>query len=273
MLKKKMARLASAIAICALVVAMAVPMNAMASVVGSMRISGSTTVQPVCQALAQSFMRTNPNARITVVGGGSSVGVTDVLAGRVAVGMSARNLRPAERQAGAVGTVIARDALTVIVHPNNRVQRLTRAQVTGIYTGRITNWNQVGGANAPIVPVGRVAVSGTFEFFRESFLAGVTQSARVRSLESNGLVRQAVAGNPNAIGYVSMAFVNPTIRGVAIDGVAPTRANAMNGTYRFVRPLFLVTRGAPTGMARSFINFATSPAGQQIVARSYLPIR
>jgi len=260
------------LAVLTLVIALAVPVNAMAFT-GSMRISGSTTVQPVGDALAASFMRRHPAARVTVVGGGSGVGITDVMAGRVSIGMSARDLRSSEIQRGAVQTPIARDALTVIVHPTNPIRNLTRAQVTGIYTGRITNWRQLGGPNAAIVPVGRAATSGTFEFFRLRFLSGVNQSTRVRSLETNGLVRQAVAGNRFSIGYISMAFVNATIKPVSLDGVAATRANALAGRYGYVRRLHLVTRGRPAGMAKGYIDFALSPEGQRIVSRFYLPVR
>lgn len=260
------------LALLTLVMALAVPVNAVAFT-GSMKVSGSTTVQPAAQAVASSFMKKYPRAKITVVGGGSGVGVTDVLAGRVAVGMSSRDLRSTELQKGAVPKAIARDALTVVVHPSSPIRNLTRAQVTGIYTGKITNWKQLGGPNAAIVPVGRAATSGTFEFFALRFLSGVKQSIRVKSYESNGLVRQAVAGNKYAIGYVSMAFVNATVKPVALDGVAPTRANALSGKYKYVRKLYLVTKGTPSGMAKGYIDYCLSTTGQSIISRYYLPIR
>lgn len=240
---------------------------------GSMKISGSTTVQPAAQAVATSFMKKYPAVRITVVGGGSSVGINDVLAGRVAIGMSSRDVRSTELQRGAYPTAIARDALTIIVNPANPVKNLTAAQITGIYTGKITNWKQVGGPNASIVPCGRAATSGTGEFFRSRFLVGVTQSSRVKTYESNGLVRQAVASNKYAIGYVSMAFVNSTIKPVSIGGVYPSRTNALNGTYKYVRKLYLVTKGRPTGLAKAYIDYCLSSTGQSIVGRYYLPVR
>lgn len=240
---------------------------------GSMKISGSTTVQPAAQAVATSFMKKYPAVRITVVGGGSSVGINDVLAGRVAVGMSSRDLKSTELQKGAYPTAIARDALTIIVNPANPVKNLTAAQITGIYTGKITNWKQVGGPDAAIVPVGRSATSGTGEFFKSKFLVGVTQSSRVKTYESNGLVRQAVASNKYAIGYVSMAFVNSTVKPISIGGVYPSRTNALNGTYKYVRKLYLVTKGRPAGLAKAYIDYCLSSTGQSIISRYYLPIR
>lgn len=258
----------------ALAVALAVGIGAPAfALSGSMKISGSTTVQPAAQAVATSFMKKYPAVRITVVGGGSSVGINDVLAGRVAVGMSSRDLKSTELQKGAYPTAIARDALTIIVNPANPVKNLTAAQITGIYTGKITNWKQVGGPDAAIVPVGRSATSGTGEFFKSKFLVGVTQSSRVKTYESNGLVRQAVAGNKYAIGYVSMAFVNSTVKPISIGGVYPSRTNALNGTYKYVRKLYLVTKGRPTGLAKAYIDYCLSSTGQSIISRYYLPIR
>jgi phosphate transport system substrate-binding protein len=252
--------------------AVAAPSTAMAFT-GSMKISGSTTCLPAVQAVATSFMKKYPSAKITVVGGGSGVGISDVLAGRVSIGMSSRDLKTTELQKGAYPTAFARDALTIIVNPANPVKNLTRAQITAIYTGKITNWKQLGGPNAAIVPVGRAVTSGTFEFFKLKFLSGVTQSTRVKSYESNGLVRQAVAGNKYAIGYVSMAYVNSTIKPVSVDGVYPSRANALSGAYKYVRKLYLVTKGRPAGNAKAFVDYCLSSTGQSIVARYYLPAR
>jgi phosphate transport system substrate-binding protein len=270
MLRKRHLRFGIIAAALVLAIGVASPAAALS---GSMKISGSTAVQPAAQAVATSFMKKYPSVRITVVGGGSGVGISDVLAGRVAVGMSSRDLKSTEIQKGAYPTAIARDALTIIVNPANPVKNLTAAQITAIYTGRVTNWKQVGGPNAAIVAVGRSATSGTGEFFKSKFLVGVTQSSRVKTYESNGLVRQAVAGNKYAIGYVSMAYVNATVKPVSIGGVYPSRANALSGKYKYVRKLYLVTKGRPAGLAKSYIDYCLSTTGQSIITRYYLPIR
>ncbi|MBI5232253.1 MAG: phosphate ABC transporter substrate-binding protein [Coriobacteriales bacterium] len=246
------------------------PMNAFA-LSGSLKLSGSTTVQPVAEALKAGFVKKNPSVSMAIAGGGSGVGISDVLAGRVNIGMSSRALKSTEKSKGAVGYAIARDALTVVVNPNNPVKNLSADQIKKIYSGKITNWKQVGGKDARIVVVGRTAASGTYDFFKEKFMVGATMSSTVKAYSSNGLVRSAVAGNKNAIGYLSMAFVNTTVRGVSVGGVAPTRTNALSGKYKYVRYLWFITKGSATGLRASFINYARGTSGQDVVKKYYLP--
>jgi phosphate transport system substrate-binding protein len=269
MFKKRMFLTAAVAA--TMVAALAVPSVALAA--GSLKLSGSTTCQPVVQLISNSFARKYPGTKVTVAGGGSGVGISDVLAGRVNVGMSSRDLKSTEKSKGAYGTAFARDAMTIIVNPHMPVRKLTNAQVKAIYTGRITNWKQVGGPNATIVVCGRTAPSGTFDFFVEKFLGTSRQSSRVKTYSSNGLVRNAVKSNNFAIGYVGMAYVNSTVRGVALDGVSPTRTNAVSGKYKYVRRLWYVTKGRPAGLAKTFIDFSLSSTGQSLVASEYLRIR
>lgn len=260
-----------ATAVVALIAALLVPSMAMA-VSGSLKLSGSTTLQPVIQKCASAFHSKYPSAKVTVAGGGSGVGVSDVIAGRVNIGMSSRALKSTETAKGAKATAVGRDALTIIVNPKNAVKNLTPNQVYKIYRGQITNWKQVGGKNAPIVACGRTAPSGTLEYFVEAFLAGGRQSSRVKTYASNGLVRSAVANNANAIGYVGMAYVSSSVRGESINGVPATRANADNGRYKYVRKLFLVTKGTPKGLSKTFIDYVLSTAGQKIMATEYLTL-
>jgi phosphate transport system substrate-binding protein len=251
------------------VAALVAPAAAQAATI---KVSGSTTVQPIALKLAAAYKKKSGNT-VTVVGGGSSVGINDALAGRVDVGMSSRDLKPTEKDKGAVETPFARDALAVVVNPKSRVSNLTEQQVKDIYTGKIKNWKQVGGPNARIIVCGRTAASGTYEFFKESFLGGVRQYSGTRQYASNGMVRSAVARNPYAIGYVGMAFVNRTVKGVRMSGVAPTRTNALNGTYKHVRYLYWVTKGAPTGEAKKFIDYTRSTAGQNVVVTEFLKLK
>lgn len=238
----------------------------------AIKISGSTTVQPIATKLAAVYKSLNKGT-VIVTGGGSSVGINDVLAGRVDVGMSSRDLKDSEKAKGAVETPFARDALVVIVHPSNKVTNLTLDQIKGIYTGRITNWKQVGGVDRRIVVTGRTAASGTYEFFKESFLGGARQFRGTRQYASNGMVRSAVAQNKGAIGYVGMPFVNRSVKALKVGGVAPTRTNALNGTYKHVRYLYWVTKGAPAGAAKEFIDWTLTPAGQRVVETEYLRVR
>ncbi len=265
---KRAARILAAATVAAALVA---PHAAHAST--NLKISGSTTVQPLGQKFAAAYKKANPDWNITVAGGGSSVGFNDVLAGRVDIGMSSRDPKQSELDKGAVVHVVARDSLVMIVNPANPVRKLTEAQVRDIYHGKITNWRQVGGPNAPIVLTGRTGASGTYEYFKEAFLGGKRQSARTKGYASNGMVRSAVARNKYAIGYVAMAFVNRTVRGVSVDGVAPTRANALSGKYKYVRALYFITKGVPTGNAKRFLDWCRSSSGQKVAAIEFLPIR
>ncbi len=262
----------STVATVAVALALALPAQAMA-LSGSLKLSGSTTVQPVASRLASAFHSKNPSVRVAVAGGGSGVGIKDVLAGRVNIGMSSRNLTSSEKSKGARGYAIARDALTVIVSPKNRVSNLSQAQIKGIFTGKITNWKQVGGANAPIIGCGRAAGSGTLDYFKEAFLGTSNQSSRVKTYSSNGLVRSAVAGNANAIGYVGMAYDNSSVKGLKVGGISPSITNARSGKYRYVRYLYFVTKGSPSSLANAFIAYARSTSGQNIVATEYLKLK
>lgn len=250
----------------AMVAAMVVPAFAGAT---TLKLSGSTTVYPVAQLLATAYKKATGTG-VTVTGGGSSVGVKDALAGRVDVGMSSRDLKDSEKASGAVGTVFAKDALTIVVNSKNPVKNLTEAQVRAIYRGEITNWKQVGGQNRRIVLTGRTAASGTYEFFKEAFLLGKRQSSKTRAYASNGMVRSAVKANKGAIGYVSMAYVDKRVKAVKVGGVTATKANAASGAYKYVRPLYWVTKGAPSGAAKSFIDWTKGSAGQKIVKKEFL---
>jgi phosphate transport system substrate-binding protein len=259
---KRFSKVLSILTVASLTIALALPAQAMA-ISGSLKLSGSTTVQPVATKIGNSFHSKNPSVKVTVAGGGSGVGIKDVLAGRVNIGMSSRDLTSAEKSKGARGVAIAKDALTIIVNPKNGVKNLSQTQVKGIFKGTITNWKQVGGKNAPIVACGRAAGSGTLDYFKEAFLGGSNQAARVKTYASNG----------NAIGYVGMAYDNASVKGLSIGGKAPTVANAKSGSYKYVRKLWLVTKGAPGTLAKAYINYALTSAGQKLVATEYLRIK
>lgn len=239
---------------------------------GTLKISGSTSVQPLAQELADAFMKKNPDAHITVTGGGSSVGIKDVTEGKVNIGNSSRYLKPEEAEK-LKAHVIANDGVAVVVNPDNPVKALTSDQVKKIFLGEITNWKDLGGDNAPIILNVRDAASGTGEYFIEHFLGkGAKVAATAKTHASNGLVRQAVASNKNAIGYISLGYIDKTVKAPALDGVVPSFENAKKGTYKVVRPFIMATKGEAEGLNKVFIDFVLSPAGQKIAANEYIPV-
>lgn len=238
---------------------------------GSLKISGSTSVQPLSEELAQAFMSQNPGVNISITGGGSGVGINDAATGKVNIGSASRDLKSTEAATGLASTTIARDALAIIVHPSNPVSNLTTAQVAGIFKGEITNWSQVGGNNAPILVNSRTAPSGTLDYFVEHFFGKGNIVATAKQHASNGLVRQAVAANRNAIGFLSMGYLNATVKAPRLDGQEVNMAAARSGSYKVVRNFNLITSGQPTGLAKTFIDWILSPQGQAIVTKEYLP--
>jgi phosphate transport system substrate-binding protein len=240
---------------------------------GRLSVTGSTTVLPVAQALAEQFMTLNPNADIQISGGGSSVGITSVGEKTAEIGMSSRELKADEKAKYPAlrPTEIARDGIVMIVNPSNTMPSLTIEQIRGIYAGTTTNWQQVGGSDRPVVAIGRDSASGTREFFNEKVMGTMNTMPTMLEKNSNGAIQTAVGQNPNAIGYVGLGFVDATVRAVplSVNGttVAPTVENVVGGTYPLARDLYFVTNGEATGLAKEFIDFALSSEGQQIVER------
>jgi phosphate transport system substrate-binding protein len=246
---------------------------------GTITMSGSTTVQPAAELLKAEFNKKNPGVQITIAEGGSGVGIKDVAEGKVNIGNASRALKPTD-PAGLVANTIGYDAICVIVNPKNTVKALTKEQVSQIFSGKITNWSAVGGKNAPIFVNIRTAPSGTMDFFNESFMGEpstqvegtATMAATAKQHVSNALMVAAVAKDANAIGFCSMGYVKSTVKALALDGVVANVQNAVAGTYKYVRPLNMVTKGPATGLAKSYIDFALSAAGQKIVATEWIAV-
>ena len=245
----------------------------------TLKITGSTTVLPVAQAAADAFMKDHLNANIQVTGGGSSVGVQAVGEGIAEIGMSSRDLKPEERAKyrDLVDVTIANDGIAIIVHPSNMVRSLTMAQLKEIYAGNTTNWKDVGGPDMTIVVVGRDSASGTREFFSESVMKKQDFTPTQLEKNSNGAVKQTIAQTPGAIGYVGLGYIDADIRPVPINVnnalVEPTIANVVAKTYPIARPLIMITNGAPEGLAKTYLDYLLSPAGQAIVAEEgFVPI-
>jgi len=231
-------------------------------------VSGSTTVQPLAEKLAEAFMTENAGIRIDVQGGGSSVGVKAAAEGTSDIGMASREIKDSELTEfpNLKVFVIARDGIAIVTHPDTPVSDLTIDQVRDIFSGKITNWKDVGGEDQNIILVSREEGSGTRAAFEEMVMGeGVLIAASSILQPSNGSVRTTVATTPNSIGYLSFGYLDDTVMTISINGVAPTEPNAVNGTYPIVRPLNMLTNGEPTGTVKAFLDFILSEAGQKIV--------
>jgi phosphate transport system substrate-binding protein len=250
-----------------------------APVSGSLTVTGSTTVLPIADKAAEAFMDANPGADIQVSGGGSSVGVQAVGEGTADIGMASRELKDAEKESypDLVQYVVAKDGIALIINNENPVESLTVEQVRQIYTGEITNWNEVGGSDAEIVVVGRDSASGTRASFEDLVMDDQEFVSTMLEKNSNGAVQQTIAGTPGAIGYVGLGYVDETVKGVKIDVdgtlIDPTVENVIAGTYPISRELNMFTYGEATGLAATFIEYILSEEGQAFVEdEGFVPV-
>jgi phosphate transport system substrate-binding protein len=232
-----------------------------------LQLAGSTSVQPHAEALTKAFQANNSGVQVFVQGGGSSAGVTAVGSGTADIGMSSANLSKSQlsQYPNLKVVPIAVDGIAIISNPKNTVGNLTMNQTRDIFTGNITNWDQVGGSDAKINVVNREEGSGTRDGIQKIVLEGGNFSSGGITQSSTGAVRSYVAGDSNAIGYISFAEVDNSIKALNISGVAPTYDTIANGTYPVQRYLLFVTKGDPTGNAKAFIDFTLSPGGQAIL--------
>ncbi|MCL2801649.1 MAG: phosphate ABC transporter substrate-binding protein [Treponema sp.] len=233
-------------------------------------VAGSTSVQPYIELLAEEFELLNPGSGIDIQGGGSSAGITAAETGAADIGMSSRWLKRTEEYLWSIE--IARDGLAVIVNPANPILDLTLEQVRSIYSAEITNWSQLGGRQARIHIIAREEGSGTRSAFEEMVMNEeyrITPRAIVQN--SNGAVRQLVAGDPNSIGFISLGLVDQTVKAVKLGGIEATSENVMNGSYALFRPFLFVSKSIPpAGLAMEFIEFILSPDGKRLMANEGL---
>ena len=200
-----------------------------------------------------------PGVTVNYSGTGSGSGITNVLAGSVDIGLSSRALTDEEKAEGAVENIVALDGVAIVVNPENTVTSLTVEQIAQIYNGTITNWSELGGADAPIAVIGRDAASGTRGAFEE--IVGVEdQCVYTNEYESTGEVIGSVAGNPNAIGYASLSAVDESVVALQVNGVAPSEATVADGTYEIQRPFVMVTKEGTelSAAAQTFLDWAMS---------------
>lgn len=235
----------------------------------SVSTDGSTSMEKVISALGETFMLENSGTSFTYNPTGSSSGIQAVAEGRCDIGLASRSLKDAEIQSGLQQTVLALDGIAVIVHPENSVRDLSVAQIASVFTGEITNWKQLGGADTEIVLIGREAGSGTRDGF-ESITGTAEQCKYRQELTSTGDVITAVATNPAAIGYASLSAVKDSVSALTVGGVAPTEQTILNGSYAIQRPFVLVTKQgvALHETVQKFFDYITSPAANAVIAQA-----
>lgn len=229
---------------------------------------GSTSMEKVIGYLSEAYMDENKNVKVTYNPTGSGSGIQAVSEGRCDIGLSSRDLKDDEKQ-NLEETVVAIDGIAIIVNPENTVEDLSVEQIGKIYTGEITSWKEVGGEDKPIVPIGREAASGTRDGF-ESITGTKDKCKYSQELTSTGDVIQTVSGNPNAIGYASLAAVKDTIKVLSVEGVKPSKETIQDKTYKIQRNFVLVTRKgtALSTDAQKFFDFATSSAADSLIEKA-----
>lgn len=241
---------------------------------GALDIAGGTAHIPVMKEAAERIMKANPGIRITVAGGGSGVGIQKVGEGLVQIGNAGRALSAEERvRYGLTSHAFAVDGVCAVVHRDNPIAGLTSRQLQDIFAGRISNWNELGGPDAEIRLYTRDEASGTRKVFWDKALHKDEIHPAANVVASNGAMKTAVAGDPAAIGYVSIGHLDESLRAPDLDGVAVTQENASSGVYPVVRRLYMNTKGDPGPLANAFIAYVTGPEGAGIVRScGYLPV-
>ena len=250
-----------------------------ANAIYAQRIKGSDTTLPLSQEAAENYLKSNPSASITVTGGGSGVGLSALVEGTTDIAQASRKIKFIEKQKlkekgkTVKEIIVAYDALAIVVNPSNNVTNLTRNQLEGIFTGKITNWKEVGGKDQKIVPYARETSSGTYEFFRKSVLKNKNYMNGIMSMPATGSIIQSVSQTPGAIGYVGLAYLNSSVKAISVsynDGTTfskPSIENAKNGSYPIVRPLYYYYNSESEAKVSHFINYILSPSGQKIVSK------
>ncbi|MBI5913858.1 MAG: phosphate ABC transporter substrate-binding protein [Bacteroidetes bacterium] len=249
-------------------------------------VKGSDTVLPLSQKEAEEYMKANAGAAITVVGGGSGTGITALLDGSTDICMSSRELKTdeklkfTEKSIDVKEAIVGFDALSVIVHPENKVGQLTREQIEKIFTGEIKNWKEVGGADATIVAYSRESSSGTYEFFKEHVMDKKNYASTVLNMPATGAIVQSVSQTKGAIGYVGLAYLTASVKPVSVSYdagktfVAPSIQGAKDKSYPVARPLYYFYDAKNESKVKPFVDYVLSDAGQKNVTDAgYVPIK
>lgn len=276
-MKKPLARMAFSLVALALSAfpAFSGELDAFRNEAGEVKISGGTAHIPVMKEAAQRIMAANPRIQISIAGGGSGVGIKQVGEGLVSIGNTGR--KPTADEIARYQLRVyqwAIDGVAPVVNPRNRVTKLTRGQLADVFSGKISNWKQLGGIDRGINLYTRDEASGTREVFWEKGLAKGQIASGANVVVSNGAMKSAVAKDPYGIGYVSVGHIDRTVAPVSLDGVTPSIGAVRNGSYGISRGLYSNTRGEPTGLPRKFIEYLRTPAGQAIIRKhGFIPVR
>ncbi len=262
----------------AIVLGLAMGMAAQAE---TLQIDGSTTVGPIADAFAEYFKKIHPGLEITVKKTGSGDGATALIDGRCDIATMSRFMKDKEFKDAVdngvypVAHAVAMDGVCVVVHPSNPVSALTRAQIRDIYTGKITNWSQVGGPNMPIVVISRDTSSGTYETFETLVMEKQPMGSGIEYVNSNPQAHARVKTTQGGIGYVGIGFVDRSVKAVKVDQIMPSRQTIASGVYPIARPLFMFTNGYPKlgSTVYKFCTFYLTEKGQELIeAKGFIPL-
>lgn len=249
---------------------------------GTVSVVGSTSVAPHAQKIADAFMAQNPDVKVDVQGVGSTAGVKAANEGAADIGMASRNLKTAEKEWGLDEHVIAYDGIAVVVNPENGVGQMEVEDATKIFKGEITNWKELGGTDEEILVVSREAGSGTRGAFEELMelqeknaegkkVSAVRADALIA--EGNGAVKANVASKSYSIGYISLSYIDESVKPVTIAGAEPTVENILGGSYKVSRPFLMLSKGELSDVAQAYLDFVFSAEGQEIVAEKSIPVK
>ena len=249
------------------------------------RIKGSDTCLPISQKLSENFINQHSGANISVTGGGTGVGLSSLLAGTTEIAQASRKIKMSEKmqlqndRKEVEEVVFSYDALAVIVNPANKISKLTREQLEDIFTGKITNWKEVGGEDLKIIVYSRETSSGTYEFFKEEVLQKKNFVSSALMMPATGSIIQSISQTPGAIGYVGLAYLEKRVKALDVSYdqgetfVSPTVKNAQDKTYPITRPLYYYYLTQDEARVAPFIKFVLSPEGQAIVEKEgYVPV-
>ena len=234
---------------------------------GAISMVGSTSMEKFANALSESFMEKYPNVTVTAEFVGSGAGIEAVSNGTADIGNSSRNLKDEEKAGGVAENIVAIDGIAVVVDGANTVEDLTKQQLSDIYEGKITNWKDAGGNDAPIVVIGRESGSGTRSAFEE-LLKLEDMCKYSNELDSTGAVMAKVASTPGAIGYVSLDVLDDTVKAVKLEGAEPTEENIKAGSYFLSRPFVMATKGEiseQNELVKALFDYIYSDEGAEIV--------
>ncbi len=227
-------------------------------------IAGSTSVQPVAEKLAEKYMEKHPNVKINVQGGGSGMGIRTAQQGIVDIGTSSKKLKDNEKD-GLQDFVIGTDGIVIALNTENNVTDLSTEQLRDIFSGKITNWKEVGGPDATIHVIVRESGSGTLSSFKSLVMkkTNITSDAIVQG--STEAVKQAIKQDPYAIGFVSLSHMSSDVKAIEVDGITPSETTIADGSYPLQVPFLFLTKGDPKGITKDFIDWVFSAEGQAII--------